>query len=242
MATSPYVVVLNEDDCIVLVIREWLPSAATLKLLGHSSDPVNGYVTQEELWEECEKDMKWAQYKASTPRGPVDEPHLTFACGDDELKEHRYSGKGVPMNPWTKILKAIRDRIYRETGLYCNACLPLCYRTLADSVGFHPDTEVQPPHNVVISVSVGQTRTFILQRNSDKKKYSVELGHGDACIMWGQTQKLFKHAVEKEHTGSSKRVEDPIFKGVRYVATFRQLGGINLKNSHKGPTLLPPKE
>lgn len=242
---SPYEYLINEDGCVVLIIRGWLPTQETVERLSKLQlvDPKD-HVTQEELWQACEKEIEWEQHQVATPGGVKDEPHLVYACGDSELKHHRYAGKTtVPMHPWNPSIQRIRDRIYRESGLYCNSCLPSKYRYLSDSVGFHSDKECQPPHNVVISVSLGQTRTFVFQRISDKVQFSTELRTGDMCIMWGQTQELFKHSIIKEHKGSARRDIDPHYGGVRYVLTFRQLGGQNLKNPSKGPALVPtPKK
>ncbi len=228
-ASGPYEYVVNEGNSVVLVIREWLPSVATVRHLKQEGK----YVTQEHLWAACETEMAWEAYTVGTPGGPVPAPHLRYAMSDDEVKEHRYANQKSSMHPWNLTVKLIRDRIYAESTLYCNACLPLKYRSLTDSVGLHADKECAPPHNLVVSISIGQPRTFIMKRNSDGMEFPVELRHGDLLIMWGDTQLYFKHILKKE----PKRTMDPIYKGVRYVLTFRQLGGLNLKDPSKGSTL-----
>lgn len=231
MSDSPYDIIINEGNSLVLVIRNWLPTEETVKNIHGDSKEASQYVTQEELWDVYENEIPWFQTYVGTPVGPKPAAHLTYVCGDDEVKQHTYARNGgLEMNPWHPTLRKIRDRIHRESGLYTNACLPLKYRSLNDSVGFHRDKEVDPPHNVVISVSVGQSRIFVFKRDSDNKRYRTWLHSGDMCIMWGDTQKNFMHSIEKL---DKKYQPDPQYDGVRYVVTFRQLRGINLKDSSK---------
>ncbi|CAH6418258.1 2OG-Fe(II) oxygenase superfamily protein [uncultured virus] len=241
MSASPYEFVVDENGAIVLVIRQWLPSAATVVHLGKKEaafdekgevlEPDVMYVTQEQLWNVCQSELKFEQHQRVIPGTDkrVDESRLTMGMGDDTVKEHTYSRGAVVVRiqPWHPMVKSIRDRVYKETHIYCNSCLPLKYRHKMDSIGFHPDREVTPPHNVVVTISAGQSRKFIMKRNSDGKRVTVTLNMGDACIMWGRTQELWTHAIEPE----PYLQPHPLYENVRYSLTMRQLSGTHLRPS-----------
>jgi len=209
-------IVLADGGSYCVVIRNWLTATEG-----------------KDLWELCKSQVLWETYSVRTPVGPVAAPHLAYACGDPELKCHGFAGQRTPMHPWPPAVQALRDRVQAESKLYCNSCLMLQYRTLSDSVGRHADTECLPPYNVVVSVSIGQTRIFKLRHNVTGVITKVPLYHGDACLMYGTTQETHKHYIDKE----PKRVVEAEWGGIRCVFTFRQLGGPNLcKPAIKPPT------
>lgn len=221
---SPYDIIINENNSLIMVIREWLPTESTIARLSMTDPTIRDkYVTQEQLWKACETDLKdeFKQYEVATPVGPIPAPILVCATGDDKkLRYHSYGGRAkVPMLPWNPLIKNLRDRIELESGISTNSCLALKYRDGHDSLGLHKDKELIFPNNVVITVSLGQERTFVVERNSDKHKVRTVLRSGDLCLQAYDTQLHYRHGVFKE-----KKVE-----ASRYALTFRELGGVNLR-------------
>lgn len=147
------------------------------------------------------------------PQGWINSPRLNYACGDLEVKEHRYSGTKVPVREWLPRHKAIRDRIYNESGVLFNACLDNLYRDGRDSIYPHGDKEAMGPGNLVVTVSIGAARTFTLKHNITGVQISTTLYSGDMVIMAGQTQKEYVHSIPKE----------PQIKDARASLTFRCL-------------------
>merc|ERR1712232_1114877 len=87
---------------------------------------------------------------------------------------------------------------------YPDACNLNLYENGGDAVGWHADDEplFQGMHQDIriISLSLGQDRTFELKRNWPEKDeggecFEVALGNGDVMTMEGMTQKHYQHRV-----------------------------------------------
>ena len=97
------------------------------------------------------------------------------------------------------------------------------YRDGQDSINFHRDDEAEgvnerdSPRNIIASLSIGATRTFVMKsRHRDKKgspckKVEYKLSDGYLIVMEGTTQENWVHGVPKE----------PEIQGERINLTFR---------------------
>ena len=195
--SSAYETLIDADGAFVLVIRGWLSK--------DQADTIMGDVTTVTI----------NQYPITMYGKMVMQPRLNYACGDVvEGQSHRYSGGSIPMNQWIPSLKAVRDRIARESNLKPDSCLVNGYRNGMDYLGLHSDKETNDTHSTVFTVSLGATRRFVFERKSDKFEIECYLHHTDLVLMTGQTQRLWKHSVPKDKSVTT----------ARYSLTFRVLG------------------
>ena len=109
------------------------------------------------------------------------------------------------------ILKLIK-RLHKVLGIRFNSCLVNCYENENSFVPKHADNEslfgLDP---TIASLSVGQTRRFIMEPNvkygpkSVRSKYTFLLQSGDLLVMKGQTQRYWLHSVPKENYSCATR-------------------------------------
>jgi alkylated DNA repair dioxygenase AlkB len=174
--------------------------------------------------EKREADALFRALRESTPwtRGvirmlgkEVREPRLTAWYGDSD---YTYSGRVMRTAPWPRLLVTLRERVQHAAGVPLNAVLLNLYRDGQDSMGLHSDDEPELGQNPVIaSVSLGETRTFVLEPKKKSARRAgrreLALGHGSLLVMAGSCQHHYRHAVRKES----------IRKGERINLTFRRL-------------------
>ncbi len=110
--------------------------------------------------------------------------------------------------PWTPALTKVRIQLEKATGSRFNSVLLNYYRSGQDSMGWHRDNERElGPEPLIASVSLGETRRFLMQHVKDKNlRWKIELCHGSALIMMGQRQKLWRHCLPKSKTRYNPRV------------------------------------
>lgn len=79
------------------------------------------------------------------------------------------------------------------------------YRDGRDSVAWHGDRNGRERDEaLVISVSLGAPRTFLLRRRGGGASRSFQLGGGDLLVMGGTCQRCFEHAVPKLATAGPR--------------------------------------
>jgi hypothetical protein len=124
------------------------------------------------------------------------QPRLTAYYGD---KNYCYSGIVMRSQPWHPLLLTIKTAIEVIANVNFNAVLLNQYRDGNDSMGWHSDDEKELVKNSVIaSLSLGETRRFMLRRKDDHQvKIELNLAHGDLLIMGGETQQLWQHQIPK---------------------------------------------
>jgi alkylated DNA repair dioxygenase AlkB len=143
------------------------------------------------------------------------QPRLSAWYGDDDAV-YTYSGLcNVPL-PWIASLLQLKARVEGELQLPFKGALLNYYRNGDDSMGFHADNERElGPDPVVISVSLGASRRFVLRHvNNAAERIDIDLTHGSLLAMTGTTQRYFRHAVPKQPG-----------KGPRINITFRRVFG-----------------
>lgn len=135
------------------------------------------------------------------------QPRLVAWFGDSE-KSYSYSGINLSPLPWTASLLAIRERVQAMTDATFNSVLLNYYRDHRDSMGFHSDDEPElGPRPTIASVSLGETRTFIFKpKMAGPKPVKIPLVSGSLLVMRGDTQKNWKHGIEKSTKPCGPRV------------------------------------
>jgi alkylated DNA repair dioxygenase AlkB len=199
-------IIINEGNNIVLVVRGWLDKEKA------------------EIAMAC---MKYLPFEQGILNifGEKNKPRLDYAIGDANVGYHSYSKSQVPVHSWNidpfKIENndnsycarmacyLLRQRMLKESGVYFNSFLINYYRDGNDYISAHSDSEVKSSNNCVITVTLNENnleaRTFVMINIETKEKTKVKLYHGDAVLMFGDTQKNYKHEIPKEKKITSAR-------------------------------------
>ena len=145
------------------------------------------------------------------------QPRLIAWYGDAG-KNYTYSGINLSPLPWTRALLDIKNRVEAATRTQFNSVLLNYYRDHRDSMGLHSDDEPELGRQPILaSLSLGEERTFILKHKRDKslKPVRLKLASGSLLLMKGETQRYWKHGIDKETHPCGPRVN----------LTFRRIGG-----------------
>ena len=136
------------------------------------------------------------------------QPRLMAWYGDTG-KSYMYSGRLYEPYAWTPLLLALKDCVEQICNHTFNSVLLNYYRDCHDSMGFHSDNEPELGRNPVIaSLSLGETRTFVLKHKSNKalKPVRIKLNDGSLLLMGGQLQTYWQHGVPKVATPCGPRI------------------------------------
>jgi len=165
----------------------------------------------EELFLFLQKNVAWEQkYYTDRKTGQqYPQPRLTAWFADNTDMAYSYSGVTQVVQPWIPVLLDLKNKIEKITEAKYNSVLLNYYRDGNDSVGYHSDNEKELGKNPnIASVSLGATRTFILQQyrslesNGSIIPYAAgyeeyELTSGSLLVMSGTTQHFWKHSIPK---------------------------------------------
>lgn len=122
---------------------------------------------------------------------------------------YTYSGIRLEPLPWTDLLQRVKTLVEATAGTEFNSVLLNYYRDHRDSMGFHSDDEPElGPRPVIASLSLGAERTFILKHKFDVhlKPVRLKLESGSLLLMKGDTQRNWKHGIDKETRPCGPRV------------------------------------
>jgi alkylated DNA repair dioxygenase AlkB len=136
------------------------------------------------------------------------QPRLMAWYGDTG-KSYMYSGRLYEPYPWTPLLLALKDCVEQACHHTFNSVLLNYYRDGHDSMGFHSDNEPELGRiPVIASLSLGETRTFVLKHKSNKalKPIRLKLNDGSLLLMSGELQTYWQHGIPKETKPCGARV------------------------------------
>ncbi len=153
------------------------------------------------------ENTSWTQPVIQLGAKSIPSPRLAAWFGDEEAF-YSYSGvRNVPA-PWTPVLQKVRIQLEKVAGSQFNSVLLNYYRSGQDSMGWHRDNERElGPEPLIGSVSLGESRRFLMKHVKDKNlRWKIDLRHGSALIMMGQTQNLWRHCLPKSKTRNDPRV------------------------------------
>ena len=132
-------------------------------------------------------------------------PRLSCWLGQDGLT-YRYSGILHHPEPWGPVAPVL-ERVEAATGVRFNSALANCYRSGADSVGWHADDERElGPRPYIASVSLGGTRRFLMRHRRTRQKIEIELTSGSLLWMGGETQLHWEHSIPRTKRPVQPRV------------------------------------
>ena len=139
------------------------------------------------------------------------QPRLTAWYGDPGTR-YTYSGLTLDPAPWTPLLAKIRASVEAVSGYAFNSVLLNHYRDERDAMGMHSDDEPELGERPVIaSVSLGAVRTFVVQPRKGRaaegaSAFRLPLASGSLLLMAGDTQRNWKHGVDRERTPCGPRI------------------------------------
>ncbi len=186
-----------------------------------AADSLFRSLINETPWEE-RRVFVWGRWRV--------QPRLVAWYGDPEAR-YSYSGDTLDPTPWTPPLAALRARVEAVAGARFNSVLLNLYRDEKDRMGWHNDDEPELGQRPVIaSVSLGETRTFLLKPREKRRAglYRVSLDHGSLLVMAGDTQRNWVHAVNSESTPCGPRI-NLTFRLVQPAAVRRTASAASLE-------------
>ncbi|ATE73626.1 alpha-ketoglutarate-dependent dioxygenase AlkB family protein [Lysobacter capsici] len=142
------------------------------------------------------------------------QPRLIAWFGDAG-QSYNYSGIKLDPLPWTPTLSEVRERVQKASESSFNSVLLNYYRDHRDSMGFHSDDEPELGERPSIaSLSLGETRIFVMKAKTSKKTVRIPLESGSLLLMKGETQRNWKHGIEKLSRPCGPRV-NLTFRNIR---------------------------
>ena len=173
-----------------------------------------GLEQKEDLWfKSCLHDLNWETGFIKIFGKTHQIPRLQSWYADDGI-EYTYSGKKLQRHNWNKTLIEIKQEIESITSIKFNSVLANLYRNGNDSMGLHSDNEKELGINPVIaSLSLGESRDIHFKHKNIKTSINIPQTSGQLIVMYGQTQKYWKHEIKK-----TKK-----FKKPRINLTFRNI-------------------
>ena len=166
------------------------------------------HASHELIFEKLLSNTLWQQREMNMYGRKVLQPRLTAWYGDPD-RTYVYSGIRNKPLPWTDLLRELKRRIEDCTELRFNSVLLNYYRDNQDSMGFHSDDEKElGPDPAIASFSLGDRRTFLFKHkiNKELETISVPLPSGSVLLMKGATQRLYKHAINREKRPCGPRI------------------------------------
>lgn len=139
---------------------------------------------------------------------PRMQPRLIAWFGDPGAS-YSYSGVELQPLPWTDELLRLKTSTESVVRSTFNSVLLNYYRDQNDSMGLHSDDERELGDTPIIaSLSLGDRRTLIFKHRSrrDQASIRVPLESGSLLLMKGDTQKNWKHGINKESRPCGPRV------------------------------------
>jgi alkylated DNA repair dioxygenase AlkB len=169
----------------------------------------------EAVFAQLRDDTAWQQETILLWGKRIPQPRLTAWVGDADAA-YTYSGLHLEPQPWPPLLTALRERVQAASGAAFNSVLLNLYRDGRDSMGLHSDDEPELGlRPVIASLSLGAEREILFRHKTrrDLKLLRLPLPSGSLLIMRGDTQRDWKHGIEKTRQPCGPRIN----------LTFRQI-------------------
>lgn len=158
------------------------------------------------LFEALKLEVDWQRAVIQTPGGPKTVPRMISWHADEGLT-YSYSGLLHSWQAWTPAMREIKEALERKVEHTFNGCLANFYENERDSVSMHSDDEDDMEAGAPIaSVSLGETRDFVVKHKETGARHVVPLEHGSLIVMSGATQKVSRHGVPKARRSCGPRI------------------------------------
>jgi alkylated DNA repair dioxygenase AlkB len=153
-------------------------------------------------------DVRWRREKIVVWGKTYLQPRLIAWYGDPG-SSYTYSGITLNPLPWEALLLELKNLVESTSGSIFNSVLINYYRDQRDSMGLHSDDEPElGARPILASLSLGQERTLIFKHKvkKDASPVKIRLASGSLLLMKGDTQRFWKHGIEKETRPCGPRV------------------------------------
>ncbi|WP_028022671.1 alpha-ketoglutarate-dependent dioxygenase AlkB family protein [Enterovibrio calviensis] len=147
------------------------------------------------MFESLLSTLPWQQLPIKMFGREVLQPRLQAWFGEHG---YTYSGLMLPPAKFPPLLDNLKNRCSRVAGDEFNTVLANLYRDGQDYMGWHQDNERElGPSPNIASLTLGESRRFVLKHIHTGEKREFELGSGSLLIMAGKTQTFWQHALPK---------------------------------------------
>ena len=142
-------------------------------------------------------------------------PRLVAWYGERGVS-YRYSGAERAAAHWPTFIARLAAAVGDALAWRFNYALVNRYRSGSDMLGWHADDEADLGEEPVIAtVSLGAARVLRIRPRRGGTSVGGALAHGSLLLMWGRSQRDYKHCVP--------RTRKPVGERVSY--TFRWTAG-----------------
>ena len=158
-------------------------------------------------------DVDWRRECLTMFGREVTAPRLVAWYGEAGTA-YRYSGVVRRATPWHGEIRALASEVGAALRWRFNYVLANRYRDGDDMLGWHADDERElGDEPVIAAVSLGAARVLRLRPKRRGASTACTLAHGSLLVMWGRSQRDYKHCLP--------RTAKPV--GERVSFTFRRL-------------------
>ena len=127
-------------------------------------------------------------------------------------KDYKFSQTVAEAKPISENWKPFIDYFNKRYKCNLNGILVNYYMDGNDYISMHRDNEkTLKPESPIVSISLGDTRKFVLQDMETKEKTVYNLENNDVIVMGGTCQQTHKHGIPKQKN-----------KGIRINITLRE--------------------
>ena len=128
----------------------------------------------------------------------VQERRETARQGEPYVPGFAYSGKVMPIRPFSMLVRRVRDVLQRHTGIWYNCCLLNLYPDGGSGMRYHvdPDQGLLWDYETAV-VSVGAVRRFAFRpMEGIMSPHNFVVLDGDVTEMFADCQTRFQHSVK----------------------------------------------
>lgn len=170
--------------------RVWLDQAAWVE---HQPGWVTG---SDVLFEALRSSLPWKQRKRFLWGEWRTEPRLTAPW---------FLDSGQPLEP--PVIEEMRQRLSQRCGVTLDSVGFNLYRDGDDAVAWHRDAIDRAVVNpVVVLVSLGEPRRFLVRPHGGGPSRSFSLGRGDLLITGGTFQRTWEHTIPRVSGHAGPRI------------------------------------
>jgi alkylated DNA repair dioxygenase AlkB len=202
---------LGETESITLRIMEQQIDGLGSRFiyLAHWLDKV----AADELYQQLLSELPWQNENIKIFGRFIPVPRKVVWLADPGIS-YTYSGIQHTPKPWPQALLTLRQRLNQTYNIDFNSMLANFYAHGRDYMGWHSDDEKELGINPTIaSISLGETRKFVLRHKQSKAKHTLWLQHGSLLLMLGPLQHHWQHTLPKTKKHCHPRIN----------LTFRQI-------------------
>ncbi|MDQ9091013.1 alpha-ketoglutarate-dependent dioxygenase AlkB [Pseudoalteromonas haloplanktis] len=159
-----------------------------------------------DLFYHLQQNLNWQQPNTTVygRTGPI--PRLQCFISDNQV-EYGYSHSKLVVEPWPRVLLAMRKRLERHLQQPFNSLLVNYYRDGNDTMGWHSDDEIElGPKPTIVCISLGAERVLKLKHKASNKVTDLLLHSGSCLVMHDDSQRDYQHAIAKQTTLAHPRI------------------------------------